>query len=164
MTRDTVPVASNLLETNFLGVSVRRFGQSFALPLAPAMVGYILPLVPMVVTTPLFGIGLLVGLTLYTRTPAGQQPLPWGLARLRHRTQPTVYTWQPPDGDEHALETGPTKDEWLTRAVAPTHGGTGGATATMGITHPGDELGTRDTADDKTAYADTADGSRPEVH
>lgn len=121
MTRNTVPVASNLLETTFLGFSVQRLLQSFALPLAPAMLCYILPLVPMLVTTPLFVAGLLVGGTIYRQVPEGQQPLAWTLARIHHKTQPTIYTWQPPapDADNYALLTGPTEDEWLTRAVAP---------------------------------------------
>lgn len=126
MTRDTVPVASNLLETTFLGFSVQRLLQSFALPLAPAMLCYILPRVPMLVTTPLFVAGLLVGGTIYRQVPPGQQPLDWTRARIRHQTQPIIYTWQPPDPDpdNYGLLTGPTEDEWLTRAVAPVPRGT----------------------------------------
>lgn len=119
MTRNTVPVASNLLESTFMGFSVRRLLESFGLPLAPAMVLYVLPLVPMLVTTPLFVAGLLVGGVIYRRVPPAQQPLAWARARLHHRTRPTIYTWQPPASPDHGLATGPTRDKWITRAVAP---------------------------------------------
>lgn len=119
MTPQTVPVASNLLESTFIGYPVRRLLQAFVPPLAPAAVLYAIPLVPVIVTTPVVVVGLLVGATIYRETPVGQQPLPWALARLRHRTHPTVHTWQPPATDGHMLTTGTTQDEWLTRAVAP---------------------------------------------
>lgn len=119
MTPNTVPVASNLLETKFMGLSVRRLLQSLALPMTPAFLLYILPAVPMIVTTPVFVAGLLLGGAIHQRTPTGQQPLPWALAWLRHRTNPTVYIWQPPDPDDHTLAAGVPQDEWLTRAVPP---------------------------------------------
>lgn len=164
MTRDTVPVASNLLETTFMGVSVRRLGQSFALPLAPALVLYILPVAPMLVTTAMFVAGLLLGAIIYQQTPPGQEPLPWALARIRYRTQPIVYTWQAPDVGDHGLATGPTQDEWLTRAVAPTHGGNDAHAEAAENTQPVDRLATGDTADGDTTDGDTSDGPRPEVH
>jgi hypothetical protein len=111
---DPVPVAGNLLESKFLGLSVRRLGESMMIPIAPCLIGYTLG-VPLLVTFPLFVVGIGVGVLIYARTPPGQRPLRYTHALVRHRTSGNVYVWAPSTILDDTLATGARQDEWLTR-------------------------------------------------
>ena len=111
---DPVPVAGNLLESKFLGLSVRRLGESMVIPIAPCLIGYTLG-VPLLVTFPLFVVGIGIGALIYARTPPGQRPLRYTHALVRHRTGGNVYVWAPSTTLADTLATGARQDEWLTR-------------------------------------------------
>jgi hypothetical protein len=111
---DPVPVAGNLLESKFLGVSIRRLGESMAIPIAPCLVGYTLG-IPLVITFPLFVVGIGIGVLIYAKTPPGQRPLRYAHAVVRHRTSSTVYVWAPSSTLEDTLATGTRQDDWLTQ-------------------------------------------------
>jgi len=136
---DPVPVAGNLLESKFLGVSIRRLGESMAIPIAPCVVGYTLG-IPLLVTFPLFVVGIGIGVLIYVKTPPGQRPLRYAHAVLRHRTSNTVYVWAPSASLDDTLATGARQDDWLTqppsvrspgrnRRSEPTHAERPGRTA-----------------------------------
>lgn len=131
---DAVPVASNLLESKFLGFSIRRVLESIAIPLGPCLILYAIGF-PLVVTLPLFLGGLLIGGTVYVRAPPGQNPLSWSLAVIRHRTGANVYTWTRPTPGENDLSQSDTQDEWLTRATPP------GRSRVNADTQPAEQLG-----------------------
>ncbi|WP_424016327.1 hypothetical protein ACOZ4N_00930 (plasmid) [Halorientalis pallida] len=114
----SVPVAANLLDSKLMGFSARRLAESMAIPLAPCAIFHTLNF-PLVLTLPLFVGGAVTGITVYRRTPQGQQPLAWTLAILRQKTGDNVYTWEQPGASEQDLATGVTQDEWLTRDVPP---------------------------------------------
>jgi hypothetical protein len=115
---DPVPVAGNLLESKFLGVSVRRLGESMLLPIGPCVLAYTLG-VPLVVSFPLFVGGLAVGVLIFVRTPPGQRPLRYAHAVVRYRSGSNVYVWAPEKPLEDTLARGVRQDDWLTQPPDP---------------------------------------------
>jgi hypothetical protein len=111
---DPIPVAGNLLESKFLGMSIRRLGESMALPIAPCVLGYTLG-VPLLITVPLFVVGIGIGALMYVKTPPGQRPLRYAHAVIRHRTSGNVYVWAPSTTLDETLTAGARQNDWLTR-------------------------------------------------
>lgn len=111
---DPVPVASNLLESRFLGFSVRRLLESMAIPVAPCAILYTVGF-PLLVTFPLFVIGIGIGVFIFIRTPPGQRPLKYAHAVARRRLGENVYTWAPSAELENVLASGRRQDTWLTQ-------------------------------------------------
>ena len=116
---DPVPVASNLLESKFFGLSVRRLIESMGIPIAPCAILYTAGF-PLVFTLPLFIVGLGVGAVIYRKTPPGQRPLRYAHAIVKHRFGGNVYVWAPSTTLEHDLATGARQNEWLTQPPDPT--------------------------------------------
>jgi hypothetical protein len=110
---DPVPVASNLLESKFLGFSVKRLAESLAIPLAPCAVLYTIGF-PLLFTFPLFALGIGVGGLIFLKTPPGQRPLRYAHAVFRYKTGSNVYAWRHPDPEDGDLGAGVTQDEWIT--------------------------------------------------
>ena len=115
---NSVPVASNLLESKFMGFSVRRLVESMAIPLAPCAILHTIGF-PLLITFPLFLGGIAIGGTVFLKTPSGQRPLSWTMAMLRHKTSTNVYTWQHPGAVHPDRSTNTTRDDWITRDVPP---------------------------------------------
>lgn len=111
---DPVPVASNLLESRFLGFSVKRLAESLAIPLAPCAVLYTIGF-PLLFTFPLFVIGIGIGGLIFLKTPPGQRPLRYAHAVFHYKTGSNVYVWRHPDADDGDMGRGVSQDEWLTR-------------------------------------------------
>ena len=140
---DPVPVASNLLDSKFLGFSVRRLLESMAIPVAPCAILHILSF-PLLFTFPLFVVGIGVGVLIFVKTPPGQRPLRYTHAVFRHRTGENVYVWAPSNMLENDLASGARQDDWLTQPLNssvtthhPQHAGTATATtADRGSTDP----------------------------
>lgn len=116
---DPVPVADHLLESTLYGIPMRRLVESIGLPVLPGGMLF--------VCRPLLGVGfpvvgamtvagVLVGLYVYQRTPTGQQPLAWTLARLQYAATPATYTWQPQLAPPMTAADPPLEpqDDWLT--------------------------------------------------
>jgi hypothetical protein len=116
---DPVPVASNLLESKFLGFSVRRLVESMAIPVAPCALLYAVGF-PLLVTFPLFVLGIGLGGLIFTKTPPGQRPLRYAHAFARYRTTSNVYVWAPSMARENDLASGVRQSDWLTQR--PTSG------------------------------------------
>lgn len=140
---DPVPVASNLLDSKFLGFSVRRLLESMAIPVAPCAILHILRS-PLLFTFPLFVVGIGVGVLIFVKTPPGQRPLRYTHAVFRHRTGENVYVWAPSNTLENNLASGARQDDWLIQPPNPgvtthhqQHPGTATATtADRGSTDP----------------------------
>jgi hypothetical protein len=115
---DPVPVASNLLESKFLGFSVRRLAESMAFPVAPCALLYTIGF-PILVTFPLFVIGVGIGAMIFVKTPPGQRPLRYAHAVVRYRSSSNVYVWTPSTALEHDLTSGVRQDVWLTQPPHP---------------------------------------------
>ena len=115
---DPVPVASNLLESKFFGFSVRRLLESMAIPVAPCAILYTVGF-PLLVTFPLFVVGIGVGVLIFLKTPPGQRPLRYAHAVARHRSGENVYTWAPSPELENDLASGTRQDDWLTQPPNP---------------------------------------------
>jgi hypothetical protein len=111
---DPVPVASNLLESKFLGFSVKRLIESLAIPLAPCAVLYTIGF-PLLFTFPLFVIGIGIGGLIFLKTPPGQRPLRYAHAVFHYKTGSNVYVWRHPDADDGDMGRGVSQDEWLTK-------------------------------------------------
>jgi hypothetical protein len=111
---EPVPVASNLLESRFLGFSVRRLLESMAIPVAPCAILYTVGF-PLLVTFPLFVAGIGIGVFIFLKTPPGQRPLRYAHAFARRRSGENVYTWAPSAELENVLASGRRQDTWLTR-------------------------------------------------
>jgi len=111
---DPVPVASNLLESKFLGFSVRRLLESMAIPVAPCAILYTIGF-PLLFTFPLFVVGIGVGVLVFVKTPPGQRPLRYAHAVVRHRSGESVYIWAPSPELENDLASGARQDDWLTQ-------------------------------------------------
>ena len=116
---DPVPVASNLLESKFLGFSVRRLVESMAIPVAPCALLYAVGF-PLLVTFPLFVLGIGLGGLIFTKTPPGQRPLRYAHAFARYRTTSNVSVWAPSMARENDLASGVRQNDWLTQR--PTSG------------------------------------------
>lgn len=118
---EPVPVADHLLESTLYGLPVRRLLEAIGLPVVPGLFLYALqPLLglsfPVVAIVGLGGV--LGGLYVFSRTPSGQSPLAWTLARLRFATRPTTYVWDPQIATVRAAtSTLPIRDDWLTTTV-----------------------------------------------
>ncbi|RCU44321.1 hypothetical protein DU504_16270 [Haloplanus salinus] len=110
---DPVPVASNLLESKFLGFSVKRLAESLAIPLAPCAVLYTIGF-PLLFTFPLFALGISIGGLIFLKTPPGQRPLRYAHAVFQYKTGSNVYVWRHPDPEDGDLGAGVTQDEWIT--------------------------------------------------
>lgn len=140
---DPVPVASNLLESKFLGFSVRRLLESMTIPVAPCAILYTVGF-PLLFTFPLFVVGIGVGILIFVKTPPGQRPLRYAHAVFRHRSGENVYVWAPSNTLENDLASGARQDDWLTQPPNPgvttnhpRHAGTATATtADRGSTDP----------------------------
>ena len=137
---DPVPVASNLLESKFLGFSVRRLLESMAIPVAPCAILYTVGF-PLLFTFPLFIVGIGVGILIFVKTPPGQRPLRYAHAVFRHRSGENVYVWAPSNKLENDLASGARQDDWLTQPPnpgvtthRPRHAGDAAATADRGST------------------------------
>ena len=115
---DPVPVASNLLESKFFGFSVRRLLESMVIPVAPCAILYTVGF-PLLVTFPLFVVGIGVGVLMFLKTPPGQRPLRYAHAVVRHRSGKNVYTWAPSPERENDLASGTRQDDWLTQPPDP---------------------------------------------
>ena len=115
---DPVPVASNLLESKFLGFSITRLAESLAIPLAPCAVLYTVGF-PLLFTFPLFVIGIGIGGLIFVKTPPGQRPLRYAHAVFRFKTGSNVYVWCHPDPEHGDLGIGETQDDWLTQPRPP---------------------------------------------
>ncbi|WP_254526179.1 hypothetical protein [Natrinema caseinilyticum] len=115
---DPVPVASNLLESKFLGFSVKRLAESLAIPLAPCAVLYTVGF-PLLFTFPLFVVGIGIGGLIFMKTPPGQRPLRYAHAVFHFKTGSNVYVWRHPDPEHGDLGIGVTQDEWLTQPGPP---------------------------------------------
>ena len=115
---DPVPVASNLLDSKFLGFSVRRLLESMAIPVAPCAILHVLRF-PLLFTFPLFVVGIGVGVLIFVKTPPGQRPLRYTHAAFRHRAGENVYVWAPSDSLENDLASGACQDDWLTQPPSP---------------------------------------------
>lgn len=111
---DPVPVASNLLESKFLGFSVKRLAESLAIPLAPCAVLYTVGF-PLLFTFPLFALGIGIGGLIFMKTPPGQRPLKYAHAVFHFKTGSNVYVWRHPYPEHGDLGIGVTQDEWLTQ-------------------------------------------------
>ncbi|GAB6863181.1 hypothetical protein ACFR97_16440 [Haloplanus litoreus] len=116
---DPVPVASNLLESKFLGFSVKRLAESLAIPLAPCAVLYTIGF-PLLFTFPLFALGIGVGGLIFLKTPPGQRPLRYAHAVFQYKTGSNVYVWRHPDPEDGDLGAGVTQDEWITKSPVTT--------------------------------------------
>ena|SRR6056297_3620852 len=110
---DPVPVASNLLESKFLGFSVKRLAESLAIPLAPCAVLYTIGF-PLLFTFPLFALGIGIGGLIFLKTPPGQRPLRYAHAVFQYKTGSNVYVWRHPDPEDGDLGAGVTQDKWIT--------------------------------------------------
>jgi len=110
---DPIPVASNLLESKFLGFSVKRLAESLAIPLAPCAVLYTIGF-PLLFTFPLFALGIGIGGLIFLKTPPGQRPLRYTHAVFQYKTGSNVYVWRHPDPEDGDLGAGVTQDEWIT--------------------------------------------------
>ena len=115
---DPVPVASNLLESKFLGFSVRRLLESMVIPVAPCAILYTVGF-PLLFTFPLFVVGIGVGILIFVKTPPGQRPLRYAHAVFRHRSGENVYVWAPSNTLENDLASGARQDDWLTQPPNP---------------------------------------------
>jgi len=115
---DPVPVASNLLESKFLGFSVRRLLESMTIPVAPCAILYTVGF-PLLFTFPLFVAGIGVGILIFVKTPPGQRPLRYAHAVFRHRSGENVYVWAPSNTLENDLASGARQDDWLTQPPNP---------------------------------------------
>lgn len=115
---EPVPVASNLLESKFLGFSVRRLVESMAIPVAPCALLYAVGF-PLLVTFPLFVLGLGLGGLIFTKTPPGQRPLRYAHAVARYRTSSNVYVWAPSTARKDDLANGVRQNDWLTQPPTP---------------------------------------------
>ena len=116
---DPVPVASNLLESKFLGFSVKRLAESLAIPLAPCAVLYTIGF-PLLFTFPLFALGIGIGGLIFLKTPPGQRPLRYAHAVFQYKTGSNVYVWRHPDPEDGDLGAGVTQDEWITKSPVTT--------------------------------------------
>jgi len=121
---DPVPVASNLLESKFLGFSVKRLAESLAIPLAPCAVLYTIGF-PLLFTFPLFALGIGIGGLIFLKTPPGQRPLRYTHAVFQYKTGSNVYVWRHPDPEDGDLGAGVTQDEWITTPPRRTAGRAG---------------------------------------
>jgi hypothetical protein len=115
---EPVPVASNLLESKFLGFSVHRLVESMAIPVAPCALLYAVGF-PLLVTFPLFVLGIGLGGLIFTKTPPGQRPLRYAHAFARYRTTSNVYAWAPSMARENDLARGVRQNDWLTQPHSP---------------------------------------------
>ena len=115
---EPVPVASNLLESKFLGFSVRRLVESMAIPVAPCALLYAVGF-PLLITFPLFVLGIGLGGLIFTKTPPGQRPLRYAHAFARYRTTSNVYVWAPSMAHENDLAHGVRQNDWLTQPPSP---------------------------------------------
>lgn len=114
----SVPVAANLLETKLAGFSAKRIGESMALPLGPCAVLHALNF-PTMFTLPLFIVGLVIGGTIFVKTPKGQRPMVWTRAILQHKFGSNTYSWTHPGVSENDFAEGVPQDEWITRPSPP---------------------------------------------
>lgn len=122
--REPVPVADHLLESTLYGIPIRHVLEALGVPLLPGLLLYTLqPLLGLsfpVVASVAFG-GVLAGLYVYRRTPSGQRPLAWTLARLRYAMRSTTYVWDPQTAiTRPTTATLPIQDDWLTTDTDPT--------------------------------------------
>lgn len=116
---DPVPVASNLL-----GVEVPRLLRPPARridghPRRPCALLYAVGF-PLLVTFPLFVLGIGLGGLIFTKTPPGQRPLRYAHAVARYRTTSNIYVWAPSMARENNLARGVRQNDWLTQR--PTSG------------------------------------------
>ena len=116
---DPVPVASNLLESKFLGFSVKRLAESLAIPLAPCAVPYTIGF-PLLFTFPLFVLGIGIGGLIFLKTPPGQRPLRYAHAVFQYKTGSNVYVWRHPDPEDGDLAAGVMQEEWITKPPVTT--------------------------------------------
>jgi len=150
---DPVPVASNLLDSKFLGFSVRRLLESMAIPVAPCAILHILRF-PLLFTFPLFVVGIGVGVLIFLKTPPGQRPLRYAHAVFRHRSGENVYVWAPSNKLENDLASGARQDDWLTQPPNP-------GVTTHRPKHTGDAAATADRGSaDRSAGLDIGEEAR----
>ena len=91
---EPVLAAEKLLETKLFGFSIKHFGQSFAIPLAPGVVLMVLNMPALFFAPAIFG-GMIVGGGVYYRTPPGQNPAQWLIGMLKFKFGPKEYHWKP---------------------------------------------------------------------
>ncbi len=113
---EPVPVAEKLLKTKLFGFSLQRLIQSFAVPVAPGLILTVLNFPPLIYGPTVFA-GAVVGMAVYVRTPAGQNPARWLFGMLEYYIGPKSYHWKPikyddgevriQDGDESFEEPDP---------------------------------------------------------
>ena len=150
---DPVPVASNLLESKFLGFSVRRLLESMAIPVAPCAILYTVGF-PLLFTFPLFVVGVGVGILILVNTPPGQRPLRYARAVFRHRSGENVYVWAPSNTLENDIASGARQDDWLTQPPNP-------GVTTHRPKHTGDAAATADRGSaDRSAGLDIGEEAR----
>jgi hypothetical protein len=113
-----IPVASHLLASKMFGVSVRKLAESMGPPLIVPLILYTIGL-PLLVTIPLVFVGFLVGLFIYSRTPAGQRPLQYAGAMARHLRGRTDYVWKPPKPNTDDLAYHEPFEAWITGPPKP---------------------------------------------
>jgi hypothetical protein len=89
-----------------------------ALPVAPCALLYTIGF-PILVTFPLFVIGVGIGALIFVKTPPGQRPLRYAHAVVRYRSSSNVYVWTPSKALEHDLTHGVRQDDWLTQLPHP---------------------------------------------
>jgi hypothetical protein len=143
---DPVPVASNLLESKFLGFSVKRLVESLAIPLAPCAVLYTVGF-PLLFTFPLFVVGIGIGGVIFLKTPPGQRPLRYAHAVFQFKTGSNVYVWRHPDPEHSDIAAGVTQDDWITRHRPP-----------------GQSSRTRETNGTDLAYQGVLDATQPDLN
>jgi hypothetical protein len=89
-----------------------------AIPVAPCAILYTVGF-PLLITFPLFVVGIGVGVLIFLKTPPGQRPLRYAHAVVRHRSGENVYTWAPSPERENDLASGTRQDDWLTQPPDP---------------------------------------------
>lgn len=149
-----VPVASNLLASKMFGVSARKLAESMGPPLVVPLILYTIGL-PLLVTLPLVFVGFLVGLFIYSRTPAGQRPLQYAGAMARHLRGRTDYVWKLPEPNTDDLAYREPFEAWITRRPKPV------VADDDAVSDDGEDTGTETETDEPTDSDDGPDADWP---
>jgi hypothetical protein len=100
---EPVPVAEKLLKTKLFGFSVQRLIQAFAVPMAPGLILTVLNF-PAIIFGPIVILGAVIGISVYIRTPSGQNPAAWLIGMIKFKHGPDSFYWKPVQFDDDPVE------------------------------------------------------------
>jgi hypothetical protein len=109
---EPVPVAEKLLQTKLFGFSLQRLIQSFVVPLAPGLILTVLNF-PAIIFGPIMLAGVIVGTTVYIRTPPGQSPAAFLFGMIRYYLGPDRFRWKPIRYDDEEVRFQDGEDDFV---------------------------------------------------